>query len=68
MPTLLIRGEWDSVCDDRDAAHLLKNIGASDKSDVKIPYATHLMHLESQRVALHNAVNQFLHRVAKETT
>ncbi len=66
MHTLLIRGEWDSVCDDTDAACLLKSIGTSDKSDVKIPRATHLMHLESQRGALHNAVNQFLRRVEKE--
>lgn len=66
MPVLLLRGEWDSVCDDADAAHLLTKIGAIDKTDIKIPRATHLMHLESQRTMLHNVVNTFLLRVTKE--
>lgn len=65
-PVLLIRGEWDSVCNDADAARLQSRIGAIDKADLKIPRATHLMHLESQRTMLHNAVNTFLHRIAKE--
>jgi alpha-beta hydrolase superfamily lysophospholipase len=63
MPVLLVRGEWDSVCDDADAARLLIKIGAIDKTEIKIPRATHLMHLESQRAMLHNAVNTFLLRV-----
>jgi pimeloyl-ACP methyl ester carboxylesterase len=65
-PTLLIRGEWDSVCNDADAGHLLSALGSADKTDVKIDRATHLMHLESQRTLLHNAVNTFLVRVVKE--
>ncbi len=66
MPVLLVRGGWDSVCDDTDAKRLLNSLGTKDKTDVKIPRATHLMHLESQRALLHNAVNAFLVRVAKE--
>ena len=27
MPTLLVRGAWDSVCNDRDAVRLLQEIG-----------------------------------------
>ena len=60
VPTLLVRGQWDSVCDDRDAAALLSTLGAADKLDVRIERATHLMHLEAQRGALHDAVNRFL--------
>jgi pimeloyl-ACP methyl ester carboxylesterase len=58
--TLLVRGEWDSVCDDTDAAVLLDLLGAKDKQDVKIPKGTHLMHLEESRHELHEVVNQFL--------
>jgi pimeloyl-ACP methyl ester carboxylesterase len=66
MPLLLVRGEWDSVCDDADAARLLTKVIAIDKSDIKIPRATHLMHLESERTMLHNVVNTFLLRVTKD--
>ena len=61
-PTLLVRGEWDSMCTDADASGLLSGLGCQDKVDVKIERATHLMHLESQRGVLHNRVNMFLER------
>jgi pimeloyl-ACP methyl ester carboxylesterase len=60
VPTLLVRGQWDSVCDDADAQRLLAALGTADKVDVRIERATHLMHLERQRGALHEAVNRFL--------
>jgi pimeloyl-ACP methyl ester carboxylesterase len=60
MPTLIVRGEWDSVCNNQDAATLLASIGTEHKRDCKIERATHLMHLETQRVALYQAVNDFL--------
>jgi pimeloyl-ACP methyl ester carboxylesterase len=60
MPTLIVRGEWDSVCNDQDAATLLASIGTEHKRDCKIERATHLMHLETQRVSLYQAVNDFL--------
>jgi alpha-beta hydrolase superfamily lysophospholipase len=59
-PTLLVRGRWDSVCDDADAQRLLAALGTADKADVCIERATHLMHLEQQRGALYDAVNRFL--------
>ena len=59
-PTLLVRGEWDSLCTDADADRLLASLGAPVRRDVKIPRATHLMHLEQQRLALYQAVNRFL--------
>jgi esterase/lipase len=62
-PTLLVRGEWDSVCADADAHCLLRALGSADKTDARIERATHLMHLESQRGLLYNAVNTFLKRI-----
>jgi alpha-beta hydrolase superfamily lysophospholipase len=64
-PTLLVRGEWDSVCADADAQLLLRSLGSTDKTLVTIEGATHLMHLESGRGLLYNAVNTFLRRVAE---
>jgi alpha-beta hydrolase superfamily lysophospholipase len=64
-PTLLVRGAWDAVCNDADAARLMASLRVQDKTDVKIEAATHLMHLERQRVALHEQVNRFLLRVLR---
>jgi pimeloyl-ACP methyl ester carboxylesterase len=64
-PTLLARGEWDSMCTDDDARRLLWNLGAADKEDAKIERATHLAHLELQRTLLHDRVNRFLERAAR---
>jgi pimeloyl-ACP methyl ester carboxylesterase len=60
QPTLLVRGEWDSLCNDADAAKLMSLLGSKVKQDVKIPKGTHLMHLEESRTELHSAVNAFL--------
>lgn len=63
-PTLLVRGAWDSSCTDSDARHLLAGLTrARTAVDVKLPRATHLMHLEQQRSALHAQVNRFLLQV-----
>lgn len=59
-PTLVVRGEWDSACTDADAQRLLHGLGAAVREDVKVPRATHLMHLEQQRATLHAQVNRFL--------
>ncbi|MED5618201.1 alpha/beta hydrolase [Ideonella sp. BN130291] len=64
-PTLLVRGAWDSLCNDDDAARLLAALGSRDKADVCIPRATHLMHLEQQRSRLHAEVNAFLARTMR---
>jgi pimeloyl-ACP methyl ester carboxylesterase len=60
QPLLFVRGEWDSVCNDKDAQRFMSELGSSIKRDVKIPKGTHLMHLEESRVQLHQVVNQFL--------
>ncbi len=60
-PMLIVRGEWDSLCTDRDAAWLLSALTSSpDKRDVKIPEGTHLMHLEQSRGELYRSVADFL--------
>jgi alpha-beta hydrolase superfamily lysophospholipase len=60
IPTLLVRGEWDRACSAADADRLLSSIGCAAKMSITIPKATHLMHLESSRGLLYNAVNDFL--------
>lgn len=60
-PTLIVRGEWDSLCRDADVAWLRQFLTNAEKVvDVKVPKATHLMHLETGRAALYTAANQFL--------
>lgn len=59
-PLLVVRGAWDGACTDADAARLLRAVGARERHDVCIPRGTHLMHLESSRLALQRAVNDFL--------
>lgn len=59
-PTLIVRGEWDSLTNDADAAWLLACLGCARKRDVKIPEGTHLMHLERGRKDLLEAVGVFL--------
>ena len=57
-PTAIIRGTWDSMCTDADATFLLNTL--SNSRDVKIPRATHLMHLEENRYALYRQAEAFL--------
>ena len=57
-PVVIIRGEWDSMCTDADAAWLLDAIG--DGGDVTVARATHLMHLEENRYALYRETEAFL--------
>lgn len=59
-PLLIVRGEWDSLCTDADAARLLSEAGALIKQDRKIAKGTHLLHLEENRDKLYRAVNEFL--------
>jgi len=55
---VIIRGAWDSLCTDADAAWLVHEM--PDCRDVKIPRATHLMHLEQNRHVLYRAAEAFL--------
>jgi esterase/lipase len=59
-PVLIERGAWDSLTTDADAANLLDKPSSEDKRDVKMPEATHLMHLEHSREGLFAAMGEFL--------
>lgn len=60
-PVTIVRGEWDSMCTDQDAAWLFNALSASPiRRDVKINRATHLMHLEASRYALYRETEAFL--------
>jgi pimeloyl-ACP methyl ester carboxylesterase len=60
-PVAIIRGEWDSLCDDDDARWLFTAFtSAPVRRDIKIGRGTHLMHLESSRYALYRETEAFL--------
>ena len=60
-PLALVRGAWDSLCTDADAAMLLAAArSAPERHDAKLPAGTHLMHLETGRRVLYEAVGQAL--------
>jgi hypothetical protein len=58
---LIVRGAWDSLCNDDDADWLRPRMtGATEARDAVIEQATHLMHLERGRHDLSAATNEFL--------
>lgn len=57
-PVAIIRGSWDGMCTDADAAWLLGALPCA--RDIKLPRATHLMHLEENRYALYRETETFL--------
>ena len=60
-PVAIIRGEWDSMCTDADAAWLFGKLTASPiRRDIKLSRGTHLLHLEANRHALHRETAAFL--------
>lgn len=59
-PALIVRGAWDHLCGDADAAWLLSKLGSQEKADVVVPAATHLMHLERGREGLFKATAEWL--------
>lgn len=61
-PTLIVRGAWDNLCRDADAAWLMNALGATEKADSVISAATHLMHLEHGREGLFAATADWLSR------
>ena len=64
-PVAIVRGEWDSLATDLDAHWLFSALKASPlKRDVKIGRATHLMHLETMRLALWRESATFLGETA----
>ncbi len=60
-PISVVRGAWDSLCRDSDAAMLLDAAtSAPERYDRKLDAGTHLMHLETGNRALYDAVGRAL--------
>ena len=60
-PLAIVRGAWDSLCTDADAALLLAAATrAPQRHDRKLAAGTHLMHLETGRRVLYEAVGHAL--------
>jgi pimeloyl-ACP methyl ester carboxylesterase len=56
-PLTIVRGAWDSLCRDDDAAMILDAAtSVPRRRDLKLDAGTHLMHLETGRRALYQAV------------
>jgi pimeloyl-ACP methyl ester carboxylesterase len=61
VPTLIVRGEWDSYSTDADAKWLFDSLKhAPVKRDVKIARGTHVMHFEENRFDLYEETRAFL--------
>lgn len=60
-PVTIVRGAWDSLCLDLDAAMILDAaVAAPARHDIKVVAGTHLIHLETGRHALYEAVGRSL--------
>jgi pimeloyl-ACP methyl ester carboxylesterase len=60
-PTLIIRGEWETITRDEDARWLYNALtDVPLKRDVLIDRATHVMHLEKSRYQVYREVQVFL--------
>ena len=60
-PLAIVRGAWDSLCTDADASMLLAAAtSAPQRGDRKLEAGTHLMHLETGRRVLYEAVGRAL--------
>ena len=60
-PLAIVRGAWDSLCTDTDAAMLrAAATSAPQRHDRKLAAGTHLMHLETGRRVLYEAVGRAL--------
>jgi pimeloyl-ACP methyl ester carboxylesterase len=60
-PLTIVRGAWDSLCLDKDAAMILDAATAApSRHDVRLDAGTHLMHLETGRHALYDAIGHVL--------
>lgn len=61
QPTLIVRGEWDHVTTDADAARLYAELSAAaERREVKISGGNHWLHLQPRRTALWSTTTAFL--------
>ena len=64
---LIVRGEWDTLSTDQDAAWLWRRLShARHTSDLKLSRGTHVMHLEAGRHRLFRAVAAFVRQESLE--
>ncbi len=68
-PTLILRGEWDNVTQDADAAWLRRALSGvpGGARDAKLPRGGHRMHLEENRQMLFDTVAAFLPPPIRQT-
>ena len=59
-PILLVRGEWDTVCNAADFEWLKRRFANAPVTAVTLPRGTHVMHLEQGRRRVYAAVTRFL--------
>ena len=61
VPTLIVRGEWDTAFGARDAEMLFDHmVHVDDKRYVVVGHGTHVLHLEENRWALFDEVLTFI--------
>ena len=60
MPTLVIRGESDTLATREDNQQLLEDLGSTVKAYVEIEQAGHLIQFEKNNPAFYQAIADFL--------
>ena len=60
MPTLVIRGESDTLATREDNQQLLEDLGSTVKAYVEIEQAGHLIQFEKNDTAFYQAIADFL--------
>ncbi len=63
IPTLVVRGSFDTSSMRPDALGLYDDVGAADKAYVEIACGTHFLQFESNRTVLYEAVQRFHDRI-----
>ncbi len=64
---MIIRGEWDTTSPDPDMKWLRDQLTNAERVEmVKVPRATHLMHLERGKDDLYAATQRFLAAPARD--
>lgn len=65
-PTMIVRGEWDAITSDHDAAWLTRSLSNAlgGARDVRLPGGAHRMHLEERRQSLFEATASLLEGTA----
>ena len=65
-PTLIVRGEWDSVCSAADVERVQSRMVNAKVQSKIIPTSGHLAHIEMNRTMLWAATNGFLRGAGKK--